>query len=1048
MQIILNQIREEMRKIILVLGIMLLWNSHLLAQTVSGVVTDQADGEVLPGVNIIVKGTSLGTSTGMEGAYDLNVNSLQDTLVFSFVGYETQEVPINGREQIDIEMVQQTFEGQEIVVSGYQIQNTADVTGSISVVEPEALQNRTVSNPIKSMQGQVPGLYVNTSGDPTGATEVRIRGVSTLNNNDPLYVIDGVPTKQSAFEVLNPNDIESIQVLKDAPSAAIYGARASNGVILVTTKKSKANTFEVNYSSQVTLSQYATKPDVLDAEGRARAQWRAAVNDGLDPDQIPDVNYDWTRNQDGSATLNGVSFPDMITNGYPTSDTNWYDVISERGVQQEHNISISSGSERGGARMSVRYYQDDYILKHRDYEKFTARINSSYKFNEGKIEIGENLSFSNGLNKGLHDPGPLGQALNVRPLLPVYTTGGEYSGPPTGAFVDNTNPLMELDYNKWDQTSRLNLFGNIYANFEVLENLSINTNFGIDWGNSHYRDIQRTYSTGYLSRDVNSLMNSKSEDFAWNFNATAQYDFEYEDHNATILAGTEATKNTFSQNASTREGFAIETLDYFVENAGSGSQFVSGSRTGFSLLSFFGKVDYSFNNKYLASATLRYDGSSKFGNENRYGAFPSFTLGWRLANEAFISDNLPFISSLKLRVGWGQTGNQEISNIARFTLFEPSYGSERMLLPPWARGYDYANYGTAYDLFGNDTGSLPSGFRRIQTGNDELKWEATTETNIGLDYGLWDQKIAGSLDYFMRNTSDILISPAFIAVEGEGSSRFINGASVETRGWEAAITYRGGGNSFNYTVRANVGHFNDEITDLPSDVVDSYPGNSEKTILGESMNSIFGYVADGIFRTQQEVNNHADQPGKGLGRIRYKDLNGDGQITPLDQDYLGTSSANYEFGLNLKANYKRFDAEIFLQGVAGRDVIDERKERTDFTSLWAGTNYGSRTLDAWTPQNSDSDIPALTLADNNDEGRISTYFLADGSYLKMRRVSVGYTVQDFSVFSRLRVYVAGENLLTIKDNSGDDAFTSPDPENPTSNYPRPRKVSLGLNVSF
>lgn len=1038
-----------MKRIILALGFIIIWCPDLLAQTVKGKVTENDTGKALPGVNVVVKGApSLGTATDQDGNYQLKVNSLQDTLVFSFVGFKKKNVPIKGREQVNVAMSPQTFQGEEIVVSGYQIQEKANVTGAISTVDPQDLENKTASNPIKSLQGQVAGLYVSTSGDPTGGAQVRIRGVNTLNNNDPLYVIDGVPTKESAFQVLNPQDIKSIQVLKDAPSAAIYGARASNGVILVTTKKAKENTFAVNYSSKVTLSDYTTKPSMLDAEGRARAQWRAAVNDGLDPDQIPNVNYDWQRNSDGTATLNGVSFPEMIAPGYKSSNTDWYDAITKNGVIQEHNLSITTGGNRGGALMSLRYYNDDYIMKYKQYEKYTARVNSHYNFDDGKIKIGENLSFSNGIDKGLHGPGPFGAALNVRPLLPVYTESGGYSGPPTGAFVDSENPLMVLDYNKWDQTSALNLLGNIYANFSVTDNLSINSNFGIDWGNQHYRDIQRTYQTGYLSRDVNSLQDIKSQDFTWNLNATVQYQLDIGKSSATFLAGTEATKNTVSQNSSTRQDFAIETLDYFVEDAGSGSQFVGGYKSGFSLLSYFGKVDYSYEEKYLASATLRYDGSSKFGTQNKYGAFPSFTVGWRMSEEPFIKNNLDFVSNFKVRVGWGQTGNQEIANDARFTLFEPSYGSDRMLLAPWSRGYDYANYGTAYDLEGADSGPLPSGFRRIQTGNERLRWESTTETNIGIDYGFLEEKITGSIDYFTRHTDNILISPVVIAVEGEGSNRFLNGASVKTNGWEVSATYHGQISSLNYSVRGNLGHYNDEITKLPPDVVDSYPGNSEKTILGHSMNSLFGYVADGIFKNQQEVDNHADQPGKGIGRIRYKDLNGDGKITPLDQKYLGTTSANYEFGLNLQANYKHFDASVFFQGVYGREVYDARKERTDFTSLWAGTNYGTRTLEAWSPQNKDSNIPALTLADNNDEGRMSTYFVANGSYLKLRQASVGYNFQNPLVFKRLRIFIMGENLLTVKDNSGADAFTSPDPENPTSNFPRPRKLTLGINISF
>jgi hypothetical protein len=379
----------------------------------------------------------------------------------------------------------------------------------------------------------------------------------------------------------------------------------------------------------------------------------------------------------------------------------------------------------------------------------------------------------------------------------------------------------------------------------------------------------------------------------------------------------------------------LETLDYMVENAGSGAQNVSGTKAGYSLLSFFGKANYSFNNKYLASATLRYDGSSRFGINNRFGIFPAFSLGWILSNEKIINDNIPSISNLKLRFGWGETGNQAISNSARFAMYDVHYGESRSTYSPYQAGN-----GTAYDLSGVGSGTLPSGFRKIQSGNNNLKWEATTAANFGLDFGFLGQSITGSVDYFRKNTSGILISPAYIAVKGEGGNSFVNGASVKTMGFEVALNYQNSIGALSYTISGNIGHYRDEITHLPASVVHSYPGNSEKTILGHSMDSNFGYVADGLFKTQDEVDRHADQPGKGIGRIRYKDLNGDGVINTLDQKYLGTSAPNYEYGLNINAAYKSLSLSIFFQGVQGVDEHDTRKRFTDFTDLWAGTNYG------------------------------------------------------------------------------------------------------------
>ena len=853
-------------------------------------------------------------------------------------------------------------------------------------------------------------------------------------------MIDGVPTKSSAFNILNPNDIESIQVLKDASSSAIYGARASNGVIIVTTKTAKDQGVKVNYSSAFTLSSFSTKPSMLNTEERSQVQWQAMINDGLDPNEIPIVDYEWERNSDGIAILNQVIVPEYITDGVPTADTRWFDEVSRDGLIQEHNLSVSSGGERGGAFLSLRYFDNQYLLKQKSYEKLSARINSHYNFLGGRIKIGQNLVISNGVDNGLNSTEPLNRSLQVRPILPVKTESGNYSGPVSGDFVDSKNPVMVLDYNQWDKRSNFNVFGNVFANISLSDNLTFNTNLGIDKDNGLNRDIERKFSTGFITQPINYIRNTKSERFNWNLNSTLQYNLIQNNHSASFLVGTEATKNNYGQNFSYREGFAIETLDYFVEDAGTGRQVVGGSRTGNSLLSFFGKANYSYNDKYLASATLRYDGSSRFGDNHKFGAFPSFSAGWRIGDEAFISESSFSVTDLKLRASWGMVGNQEISDVARYTLYRSHYGE--------ANNSFNSDNGTAYDISGAGSGPLASGFRRTQSGNNNLRWEETTEMNIGLDFGFFEHKLSGSIDYFKKSTADILISPAFLAVRGEGGNQFVNGASVEVTGFEMLMKYQEKVGDFNFSVVGNIGHYKDKITELPADVVRSYPGNAEKTILGESMNAWFGYVTDGIFQNEQEVDAHATQPGKDVGRIRYKDLNGDGTIDALDQNYLGTSTPKFEYGINLRGDYKGFDMNVFFQGISGIVVYNSFKRQTDFTALWAGTNYGTRTLDAWSPTNTSSTIPAVTLTDNNNEGRLSTYFLDNGSYLKLRLVSIGYTVNDFIGIRNTRIFLSGENLLTFKDNSGIDAFTSPDPENPNLTYPRPLNITLGVNLDF
>lgn len=1006
---------------------------------ISGNVTDSS-GEPVIGANISVKGTTIGTISDIDGNYVIANIPDHSILVFSYLGMETQEIATRDKRVINVVLEIAAIGLQEVVAVGYITQKKVDLTGAIAVADVEKIRDSPSPNIIKSLQGQVPGLYVTTDGNPAGGATVRIRGVSTLNNNDPLYIIDGVPTKSSAFQILNPNDIQSIQVLKDASSAAIYGSRASNGVIIVETKNASGEKFEINYTTMLTHSSYGTKPKLLNAKGRATVAWRAMIYDGGDPDNIPHVNYDWYRDDNGKAILRGISFPEYIVPGLKTADTDWYDMISRNGFIQDHNLSISTGTETTGTRLSFRYYDDKYINKFKDAKNYSARINTYQNLFNNRIKIGQNLTVANNVDNGFAGTLHLERALKVRPILPLYYDNGSYSGPPSGAFTDDKNPLMILDIEQDDKRDNINIFGNVYANVKILDKLQWNTSYGIDLNHLHDKNIDRSFLTGIKSRKVNSVLNTKSQNFTWMLNSTLQYDLNLKGHEFMLLAGGEAIKNTYEYSSSKREEFSSQDTDYFYESAGSGGSYVTGGASGYSLLSFFGKINYSSFDKYLASATLRYDGTSRVGSNNRFGLFPSFSAGWRISEESFFKENINLFSNLKLRGSWGKTGNQEISTTAIYTIYQTHYGENAIAFN--------SDNGTAYDFYGADTGSLMSGYRKSQTGNNDLKWEGTTELNFGIDLGINKTGFSASFDYFSRKTSDILISPSYLAVQGEGGNRWLNGATVENKGFEILLGYRGNTRDWGYSASFNIGHYADKITELPENVIKSYPGNNEKNILGRSMNSLFGYVADGIFKTQEEVDQHAEQPGKKIGRLKFKDLNGDKKIDLLDQDWLGTSTPKYEFGLNLNASYKNFDFNVFFQGVLGRTVYDDFKRYTDFSSLWAGTNWGERTLNAWSPDNPDSDIPAATLVDENNEGRYSSYFLSNGAYMKMRKITLGYSLHDISVIKSLRFYVTGENLLTFKDTKGSNAFTSPDPENPGNGFARPQNITFGINITF
>ena len=480
-------------------------------------------------------------------------------------------------------------------------------------------------------------------------------------------------------------------------------------------------------------------------------------------------------------------------------------------------------------------------------------------------------------------------------------------------------------------------------------------------------------------------------------------------------------------------------------DAGTGVKDNGGSAVEYRLLSYFGKVNYVYNEKYLASVTLRYDGSSRFGKNNQFGTFPAFNLGWRLNNENFIKDNFDFISDLKMRFGWGKTGSQDYINAtASKTLYQTNYSGGD---PTWR-----APDGTAYDITGAASGTLPSGYEIIQRSNDDLRWEATTQTNIGLDYGFFDQKMYGSLDYYIKNTSDMLVQPAYIGVIGEGGNRWVNGASMENKGFEFQLGYRGKiGADLNYDFTGNFALYRNKITDLPESVVNNYGGNGTTVnILGHPWGSGYGYVADGLFTTDDEVANSAEQLGKGLGRIRYKDLTGDGTIDSRDQTWIYNPNPDFSYGFNFYFQYKGFDLTMFFQGVGHVEInVYGVKSMTDFWSInETGSNKGTRLLDAWSVSNPDSDIPALTSTDRNNETRFSTYFIENGSYMKLRNLQIGYTLpgtltKKFFV-SNLNLYVSAQNVFTIKSKT----FTGVDPETPGFGYPIPTMVTTGIKVSF
>ena len=1020
----------------------LLASTLAFAQTeASGIIVDNI-GEPIIGATVMEKGTSNGTVTDIDGNFRLKTAS-GATLVISYIGFATQELPAAAG--MNITMTDDTNELNEVVVTGYQVQRKADLTGAVSVVNVDELQKQNENNPMKALQGRVPGMNISADGNPSGAATVRIRGNGTLNDNDPLYIIDGVPTKAGMHE-LNGNDIESIQVLKDAASASIYGSRAANGVIIITTKKGKDGKVRVDFDGSIAASMYAHRMKVLNAEQWGQAFWQARVNDHLDPNNNNlGYRFDWGYDEQGNPQLNNIIMSKYLdaANTVEAANTDWFDESTRTGVVQNYNVSVSNGNERGSAFFSLGYYKNLGVIKTSDFERFSARMNTEYKLIGDVLTIGENFTLNRTSEVGAPG-GFLENALQFNPNYPIYNTSGEYANL-TGGYADRENPRSTLSRNADNRYTYWRTFGDVHLNLAPFKGFNLRTTFGIDYSQKQQRFFTYPILNGNVARDENGVEAKQEHWMKWMWNAVASYNFEVGLHRADALLGMELNRQDDIWFSGYRQNYDVLNTDYMWPSAGAeGTDKAYGSGSGFSLVSFFGKVNYTYADRYLASVTVRRDGSSRFGKNNKYGTFPSVSLGWRISEEAWMKNTKSWLDNLKLRASWGQTGNQEISNTARYTLYTTS-GSLNF-------GGD--SYNTGYDIQGTNGGHiLDSGFKRNQIGNDNIKWETTTQTNIGLDFGFLGNSLYGSFDWYNKKTTDILVNMPGVGVMGEGSAMWINAGEMLNRGIELTLGYRGKAGDFQYDLTANLGTNRNKITKLPETIASrgTFGGNGVKSVVDHPMGAQVGYIYDGIFQNQEEVDNHAVQEGAGVGRMRFLDLNNDGLITEADQDWIYDPTPDFTYGLNVYLQYKNFDFTMFWQGTQGNDVMTiDYKRQTD---LWAGVNVpnlnkGIRVLDAWTPNNTSSTIPALTTMDTNNETRVSSYYVENGSFLKLRTIQFGYNLPTDLVkklyMQRVRLYLSAQNLLTIKGGS----YSGVDPEVPTFGYPIPLNVTFGLNVSF
>jgi TonB-linked SusC/RagA family outer membrane protein len=790
---------------------------------------------------------------------------------------------------------------------------------------------------------------------------------------------------------------------------------------------------------------------MLNTVDRGKALWQASVNDRQDPaagyGEI--YNFDWN-NDFNNPILKSVT-PKAFVGGDPNTpvgNTDWQSVMYKTGIVTNNTLTASVGNKNSSIEFSLGHLKNTGMLKFTGYERTSASVNAVTRSFNDKAIFGFNFNMANSNEtltaRDLGGASTTFLAVTLAPTIPVFQKDGKtYAGALGAGYSDRNNPLHMQDLAKWNNANRLNAFGNIYLEIQPVKNLFLKSTIGADNSFFSNKVITPTFSEGALNRTTNSLSFDKNQYLSTTFSNTLRYNFNLKsDHSFKILLGTELIKTNLDFSFGKKEGYALQNKDYFTLSAGTGNTTLTGGSTGHSLFSQFGRIDYSFSDKYLAAVTVRRDGSSRFGSDNRYGIFPAVSLGWRIDRESFLSSSKT-VSELKLRVGAGRVGNQQIGDLARFGLFDTRYGTTMAQLVGgfWEQ---YMNIGTAYSLSGANTGTLPSGFVQTQASSSTLKWETTDEINAGLDFAFLKNSIFGSFDYFSRSTTGILITPPVASALGEGQSKAVNGASKSNTGWEFVIGYQSQQKGdFKYNVRLNFSQFRDKITELPESVRPAYPGNLVSTILGHSQFDIFGFKSNGLFQSQAEVDAAPKQIGAGPGRIRYEDINKDGKIDDLDRTWIGSSLPKLEYGLRVDLSYKKFDLSIFGSGVAGKTGFDVY---TLFNSLMRSReNVGPGVFNAWTNTNKNTTVPALTLTDNNNEGRGSDYFFVNASYFKLRNVQLGYSLNGNKIFNKVRIFGMAENIFWIKSKK----YTSPDPERiDLDPVPIPRTFTLGINASF
>ncbi len=985
------------------------------AKTVTGTVTD-VSGEPIIGANIRIKGTTTGTITDIDGNFSIKAEP-QSVIEVSYIGYLTQETVINNQKSIRFLLKEDTKTLDEVVVIGYGVQKKADLTGSVANINTEKLNTQSNANIGQALQGKIAGVdIVSQGGAPGSGTRIMVRGIGTLNNASPLYIVDGM--YMNSIDHINPNDIASIDVLKDASSAAIYGSRAANGVIIVTTKEGSNTEGKpiIDLSVNLGISTASKFLDMLDAKGWAEVTTIA-------------------RQAIGKPAL------DMATDLANKPDNDWQDIMFRPALMQNYNLSVKGGGKYSTYYTGLGYFNQDGIVKGTNYQRYNIQSKNDYK--RGIFSAGTNLIISFSHDKPLHQElrgGMIGTILQSVPTLEKYddTREGGYGGT-YGDVVNIPHPLAIIDDNIMDRyNENVKIFANLYAQIELFKGLKYKLNLTPDFSFERYKNYLNKYDFGLATNSITQLTERQRRRRNILVENLLTFDRTFGEHKISALAGYTYQDSRFRHIQAYGEGLpqGLEEIDAATTNRSN-----EGNSWRSVLTSILGRVFYSYQNKYLFTATIRRDGSSKFGKNNRYGYFPSFSLGWNVAEEKFM-ENVHWLDQLKLRGGYGVLGNQEIDN------------------------YQYSSTITTGINYPDGNGGLLQGAFPKNFANPDIKWEETAMTNVGIDFMVFNNRLSLTADYYVKNTKDILLTVPIPISSGGANDPIRNAGKIRNNGFEFNLGWMDQPNpDISYGINL-IGSFNkNKVIAMGSESGSIKGGSTNQNITTSETKAgypIGGYwliSTAGYFNSQEEVDAYAKdgkkiQPAAKLGDIKFVDANNDGVINDDDRVFQGSPFPDFTFALNGNMRYKNFDLSIGLQGVLGNKIYNATRQTLE--DVTKGSNFLASCLDYWTPENKNASHPRLTWDDPNRNTRAeSDRYLENGSYLRLRSVQLGYTFPQTwfkGAIQHARVYINAENLFTITSYSG----YSPDVNADNANYrgfdnfiyPTNRTFMLGLNVTF